>query len=46
MQKVPRAGEGFDFEGRRFTVEEMEGHRIARVRIDKGQPAVMQQAGD
>jgi putative hemolysin len=46
MQRIPRPGEGFDFEGRRFTVEEMEGHRIARVKIDNLQPAAMQQAGD
>jgi putative hemolysin len=46
MQRIPRAGEGVEFEGRRFTVEEMEGHRIARVKIDNVQPAAMQQAGD
>jgi CBS domain containing-hemolysin-like protein len=25
----------FEYEGRRYTVEELEGHRIARVRIEK-----------
>jgi len=46
MQKIPRAEEGFDYEAHRFTVTEMEGHRIAKVRIEDVQPAAMQQAGD
>jgi magnesium and cobalt exporter, CNNM family len=47
MQKIPRAGEAVEFEGRRFTVEEMDDHRIAKVKIERVQrPAVMQQAGD
>jgi len=46
MQKIPRVGEGFDFESRRFTIEEMDGHRIARVKIENGQSAAIQQAGD
>jgi len=46
LQRIPRAGEGFDHEGRRFTIEEMDGHRIARVKIDIGKPATMHQAGD
>jgi CBS domain containing-hemolysin-like protein len=47
MQKIPRAGEAIEFEGRRFTVEQMDDHRVAKVRIEKLQkPAAMQQAGD
>jgi putative hemolysin len=47
MQKIPRAGEAVEFEGRRFTVEEMDDHRVAKVKIEKLQkPAAMQQAGD
>jgi CBS domain containing-hemolysin-like protein len=47
MQKIPRAGEAVEFEGRRFSVEEMDDHRIAKVKIEKVQrPAAMQQAGD
>lgn len=47
MQKIPRAHEAVDFEGRRFTVEEMDDHRIAKVKIEKVQrPAAMQHAGD
>jgi CBS domain containing-hemolysin-like protein len=35
LQKIPKVGDGFDFEGHRYTVEEMEGHRIAKVRVEK-----------
>ena len=35
LQRIPSLGESFEFEGRRYTVEEMEGHRIARVKIEK-----------
>lgn len=45
LQKIPNVGEGFDFEGHHFTVEEMEGHRIAKVKIEKLQAAVSK-AGD
>jgi CBS domain containing-hemolysin-like protein len=34
LQKMPAGGEAFDYEGRRFIVEKMEGHRIATVRIE------------
>jgi putative hemolysin len=34
LQKMPTGGEAFDYEGRRFIVEKMEGHRIASVRIE------------
>ena len=47
IQKIPRAGEAVEFEGRRFTVEEMDDHRVAKVKIEKLQkPAAMQQVGD
>ena len=39
---IPRVGESVDYEGRRLTVAEMEGRRIAKIRvdtIDKPQPA-------
>jgi putative hemolysin len=45
LQRIPQLGESFDYEGRRYTVEEMEGHRIAKVRIEKLEPARMGQAG-
>ncbi|HET7752036.1 MAG TPA: hemolysin family protein [Terriglobales bacterium] len=34
LQKIPIAGDSFEYEGRRFTVVEMDGHRIAKVRIE------------
>jgi putative hemolysin len=54
LQKMPTGGEAFDYEGRRFVVEKMDGHRIATIRIEplpKAQvattpPAPMEQAGD
>lgn len=32
---VPKVGEGFDFNGYRFQVAEMDGHRIARVAVKR-----------
>ena len=32
---VPRGGEQIEHDGRRYTVAEMDGHRIARVRIER-----------
>lgn len=44
LQKVPTVGESFEYEGRRFTVEEMEGMRIARVKIEiEAKPAELPQ---
>src|SRR5258706_2885886 len=34
LQKMPEGGEELDYEGRRFVVEKMDGHRIATVRIE------------
>ena len=45
LQKIPRESEAFDYEGRRFTVEKMDGHRIATVRIEPV-PASVPKAGD
>ena len=45
LQKIPAVGDTCYYGGRRFTVEEMEGHRIARVKIEDVQPAAAQ-AGD
>jgi CBS domain containing-hemolysin-like protein len=46
LQKIPAVGDSFEYEGRRYTVEEMEGHRIAKVKIETLEPAPLQQAGD
>jgi CBS domain containing-hemolysin-like protein len=56
LQKVPTGGETFEYQGRRFVVEIMDGHRIATVRIEllpavpesdvSESPASVQRAGD
>ncbi len=46
LQKIPAVADAFEYEGRRYTVEEMEGHRIAKVRIEVLDPAPLQRAGD
>jgi putative hemolysin len=35
LQRIPKLRDSFEYEGRRYTVEEIEGHRIAQVRIEK-----------
>ena len=35
LQRIPELRDTFEYEGRRYTVEELEGHRIAKVRIEK-----------
>ena len=39
LQRLPRLGDYVDFEGRRFSVERMEGMRIAKVKVDTLEPA-------
>lgn len=51
LQRIPHLRDHFEYEGRRYTVEEMEGHRIARVRIEKtakvpGEAEAARQLGD
>ncbi|HXW91818.1 MAG TPA: hemolysin family protein [Terriglobales bacterium] len=46
LQRIPTVGESFDYERHRFVVEEMEGHRIAKVRIEKLHPSTVSKAGD
>src|SRR5271163_513523 len=45
LQRIPKVGDAFDYEGHRFSVEEMDGHRIAKVKIEKLLAPVVQ-AGD
>jgi putative hemolysin len=35
LQRIPELRDTFEYEGRRYTVEEIDGHRIARVKIEK-----------
>jgi CBS domain containing-hemolysin-like protein len=46
LQKVPRGGEAFDFEGHRFIIDKMDGHRVATVRIEPAADVSVQRAGD
>ena len=46
LQKMPVGGEAFTYEGRRFVVEKMDGHRIATVRIEPLPAASAQPAGN
>ena len=46
LQRIPRTGDGFEHDGHRYTVGEMDGHRIAKIRIEKLEPARLGQAGD
>ena len=38
LQRIPTLRDSFEYEGHRYTVEEMEGHRIARVKNRKVEP--------
>ena len=46
LQNIPQGGEAFDYEGRRFVVEKMDGHRIATVRIEPVPTIAVQSAGE
>jgi len=43
LQKIPRQGESFDYEAHRYTVLELDGHRIAKVKIEKLEPQAVSQ---
>jgi putative hemolysin len=45
LQKIPAVGDTCYYGGKRFVVEEMDGHRIERVKVEDVQPAAAQ-AGD
>lgn len=51
LQRIPYLGESFVYEGHRYTVEDMEGHRIAKVKIERveggdGKAQTAKQTGD
>jgi putative hemolysin len=41
LQRIPYPGESFEYEGHRYTVDGMEGHRIARLKVEKLETPVM-----
>jgi putative hemolysin len=46
LQKIPHDDDSFDFEGRRFVIEKMDGNRVVSVRIEPLPAAAIQRAGD
>jgi len=46
LQRIPRVKDGFEYDGHRYTVEEMDGHRIAKIKIEKLESAQVVHAGD
>ncbi len=44
LGRIPVGGESVDYQGRRLTIVEMSGHRIARVRVEKTPVAGLQTA--
>ena len=46
LQRIPKENDTFEYEGRRFVVDKMEGNRIATVRIEPVPAAAKQLAGD
>src|ERR1041384_1130313 len=45
LGKIPKPGEQFDYDNRRYTVLQMDGHRIVRVKIENlNQPTSLEQA--
>jgi CBS domain containing-hemolysin-like protein len=40
LAAIPKGGESFVFEGRKYTVTEVEGRRVSKVRIEKLSPAL------
>jgi len=46
LQRIPRQSETFEYENHRYTVLEIEGHRITKVKIEKLEAKPAAQAGD
>jgi CBS domain containing-hemolysin-like protein len=51
LQRIPNSRDHFEYEGRRYTVDELEGHRISKVRVEKvakvdGEAEAAKGAGD
>jgi len=45
LQRIPRGGESFEYQGHRFTVLQMDGHRVATVKVEPVE-SKQAQAGD
>ena len=44
LQRIPRVGDSFEYDSHRYTVEEMSGNRISRVKIETVESASAQKA--
>jgi putative hemolysin len=46
LGRIPKGGESFEFDGRRYTVLQVEGHRVARVKVETTErPTTLETAG-
>lgn len=45
LQRIPKVGDSFDFEGRRFTVLALDGARITRVKIERAEAQPVKKTG-
>lgn len=45
LQRIPQRGDSFEYQGHRFTVEQMDGHRVAEVKVEPVETR-QAQAGD
>ena len=39
LQRIPQPGDNVEFEGHRYSVEQMEAYRIAKVKVERVEPA-------
>lgn len=46
LQRIPQVGDTFEYENHRFTISEMEGRRVAKVKIERLQPEPSAKTGD
>jgi putative hemolysin len=44
LQKIPKGGESFEYQGHRFTVLQMDGHRVAAVKVEPSEAKPVQAA--
>jgi putative hemolysin len=44
LQRIPKEGDAFEFEGRRYTVERMDGKRVEAIRIEQLNPVRKERA--
>jgi putative hemolysin len=45
LQRIPKSGESFEYQGHRFTVLQMDGHRVAMVKVEPADTKQVQAGG-